>query len=90
MDGVYAVRCIVDGKPINGMMNIGKRPTLNQSLESVIEVHLFDFNADIYNEDITVEFNAWIRQEQRFNGKDALITQLKNDETNARLWFSTH
>ena len=90
MDGVYAVRCIVGGRTINGMMNIGKRPTLNQSLESVIEVHLFDFNADIYNEDITVEFNAWIRQEQRFNGKDALITQLKNDETNARLWFSTH
>jgi riboflavin kinase/FMN adenylyltransferase len=90
MDGVYAVRCIVGGKTINGMMNIGKRPTLNQSLESVIEVHLFDFNADIYNEDITVELNAWIRQEQRFNGKDALITQLKIDETNARLWFSTH
>lgn len=89
-DGVYVVHCIIEGRILKGMMNIGKRPTMNESVDSIIEVHLFDFNADLYDKAIIIELLSWIREEQKFNGKEALITQLINDETEARLWLSAH
>lgn len=82
-DGVYAVKFCVRSTKYNGMLNIGYRPTFNGD-EKSIEVHLFDFDGDIYAEDVRVEFVQRIRDEQKFDGKEALITQLKADEEKAK------
>ncbi|MGB0430087.1 MAG: bifunctional riboflavin kinase/FAD synthetase [Bacteroidia bacterium] len=82
-DGVYAVRFCVRNIKYNAMLNIGNRPTFNGKEQS-IEVHLFDFDGDIYAEDVKVEFVARIRAEKKFDGKEALIAQLKADEQKAR------
>ena len=83
-DGVYAVRLKVRNEAHNGMMNIGNRPTFNGEDRSV-EVHLFDFDDDIYAEDVKVEFVERLRDEMKFSGKDALIKQLRDDERRSRV-----
>jgi riboflavin kinase/FMN adenylyltransferase len=83
-DGVFAVKFCVRNTKYNGMLNIGYRPTFNGD-EKSIEVHLFDFDGDIYAEDVRVEFIERIREEKKFSGKEELITQLKNDEERARV-----
>lgn len=80
-NGVFAVR--VKGKCFNnltydGMMNIGVRPTVDGH-KKVIEVNIFDFDEDIYEETITVMVYDYIRGEVKFNGLDALKAQLKQD-----------
>jgi riboflavin kinase/FMN adenylyltransferase len=82
-DGVYAVRFCVRNTKYNGMLNIGNRPTFDGKEQS-IEVHLFDFDGNIYAEDVRVEFVKRIRDEQKFDGKEALIAQLKADEERAK------
>ena len=62
------------------MMNIGQRPTVSELKEQRIEVHLFDFNEDIYDNIIDVQFIARVRDEQEFESIEALINQLKNDQ----------
>ncbi|WP_290713571.1 riboflavin kinase [Flavihumibacter sp. CACIAM 22H1] len=64
---------------LKGMMNIGVRPTVN-GLSRVIEVNIFDFNADIYGETISVTLKQWLRAEQKFSGLDALKEQLAKDK----------
>ncbi len=81
-DGVYAVRVFVNNLWHGGMMNIGVRPTI-QGSHRTVEVNIFDFNADIYGQDITVVFVEKIRNEQKFNGIDALKTQLAQDKQTA-------
>lgn len=83
-DGVYAVRLKVRDQVHNGMMNIGNRPTF-EGVDQSIEVHLFDFDDDIYAEDVHVEFVSRLRDERKFSGKDALISQLMEDERRSRL-----
>jgi riboflavin kinase/FMN adenylyltransferase len=78
--GVYAVRVHWNKLIYKGMMNIGTRPTLENGLHTSLEVHILDFNEDIYNQTIGVEFIQKIRDEQKFNGVDALIEQLKKDK----------
>lgn len=78
-NGVYAVYVIHEGKKYRGMMNIGIRPTVD-GLHRTAEVNIFDFNADIYGESLTVEFVKWVRGEQKFPGLDALKEQLANDK----------
>lgn len=86
-DGVYAVRAVLDKGPgrdhFNGMMNIGVRPTF-QGDKRLFEVHLFDFNEDLYGRVLTVTFISKIRDEQRFESVEALVEQLKVDETACR------
>jgi riboflavin kinase / FMN adenylyltransferase len=77
--GVYAVRVFWNGNVYKGMMNIGTRPTLSNSYHTSLEVNIFDFYKDIYNQTIKVEFLAKIRDEQKFNGVDELVEQLKKD-----------
>ncbi len=76
--GVYAIKAGLGNKIYNGMLNIGIRPTLNINKLS-IEAHLFDFDLDIYGQYLTVFFVDKIRDEQRFEGLDALVVQLKKD-----------
>ena len=77
--GVYIVKSIVDKKVVFGMMNIGNRPTVNGAYQT-IEVHFFDFNKNIYNTNLTVELLYFLRDEEKFDSLNALITQLKKDE----------
>ena len=78
--GVYAVRVYHNETVHKGMMNIGIRPTLSNSYHTSLEVHILNFNQDIYNQIIKVEFLAKIRDEQKFKSVDELIEQLKKDQ----------
>ena len=82
-DGVYAVCATIEEKKHYGMLYIGNRPTLHNLNERRIEVNLFDFNEEIYQKDITVEFLERIRGEQRFDTLSELKTQLETDKTTA-------
>ncbi len=77
-DGVYAVRLVVREKTYDGIANIGMRPTFKKKMLA-IEVHVFDFNEDIYGEDISLYFIKKIREERKFKGPDALVTQIRSD-----------
>jgi len=81
-NGVYAVRvhgnCFGE-KVYDGMMNIGIRPTVDGQ-KKVIEVHIFNFDADIYENTITVSVYEFIRGEEKFSGLDALKNQLALDK----------
>lgn len=88
-DGVYAVKLTVEGITHHGMMNIGIRPTVSNSQNRVIEVHLFDFNSDIYGESVTITVSNHLRREQVFSGIEALTEQLKKDEVNSRRYFAS-
>jgi len=62
------------------MLNIGHRPTLDNGLTISIEVHILDFDTDIYNQTLEVGFIIKIRDEQKFNGIEALKEQLQKDK----------
>lgn len=79
-DGVYAVYVYYGNERFNGMMNIGSRPTFNMSSNHTLEVHLFNFNKTIYDENLKIEFVKKIREEMKFSGTEELITQLDNDK----------
>ena len=79
-NGVYVVRAEIDGKTIYGMMNIGFNPTV-QGKQKTIEVHLFDFDSDIYNRKIQVSILQRIRSEKKFESVEVLKEQLKKDKT---------
>jgi riboflavin kinase/FMN adenylyltransferase len=84
--GVYAVKCTVENQVINGMLNIGTNPTV-QGQNISIEVNLFDFEADLYDQKIKVELIKRIRDEQKFASVDDLKTQLHKDQLFARQLF---
>ena len=76
--GVYAVRVHLNGQIYNGVANIGFNPTFGDVGLSV-EVHCFDFDRDIYDHDIKVDFIARIRDEAKFSGPDELAAQIAQD-----------
>lgn len=76
--GVYAVKCFIGNKKINGMLNIGTNPTVEGQHLS-IEIHLFDFDKDLYGQHLKVELIQRIRDEQKFSSVDDLKMQLKKD-----------
>lgn len=77
--GVYAVWVRVNGRYHKGMMNIGVRPTFDGH-EQTLEVHIFDFDKDIYGKDIQVQFVERVRDERSFNGIEDLKKQLEADQ----------
>jgi riboflavin kinase / FMN adenylyltransferase len=87
LDGVYAVSVAGLDRPYRGVANIGVRPTLDGK-EPLLEVHLFDFDGDIYGRLLTVTFHRKIRKEQRFDSIDALRAQIMADIATARVWFA--
>lgn len=79
--GVYAVRVILaDASIYNGMANIGNNPTFGDVLKPRLETNIFDFSGDIYDQPITVEFIAKVREQVKFASLDALIAQLEADK----------
>ncbi len=76
--GVYAVWVRVNRNYYQGMMNIGRKPTFDGKKTSM-EVHIIDFEEDIYGKDLQIQFVSRVRDEKTFEGADALIDQLKQD-----------
>lgn len=76
--GVYAVTVECLGRRFKGVANIGYSPTFDDQVFTV-EVHILDFDEDIYDEDIRVNFVARIRDEMKFSGVEELIKQIKSD-----------
>ena len=88
--GVFAVRVAgVGDRTLNGIANLGNRPTVSGD-KFLLEVHCFDFDQNIYGRRIHVDFCCWIRNERKFNGLDALQTQIRMDVDQARNWFQDH
>ena len=83
--GIYAVRVhgLPDG-PADGVASVGTRPTFDLT-KPLLEVHLFDFDRDIYGEYIHVDFIEHLRDEERFESVNDLVAQMRIDEENARL-----
>jgi riboflavin kinase/FMN adenylyltransferase len=82
-NGVYVVQAEIDGNIIYGMMNIGFNPTV-QGKQKTIEVHFFDFEADIYNRKIQVAILQRIRSEKKFESIELLTKQLDEDRSFSR------
>jgi riboflavin kinase/FMN adenylyltransferase len=82
--GIYAVRVTLpDGTERPGVASLGIRPTFSPPQE-LLEAHLFDFDGDLYGQTIEVALHAWIRQEKKFDGMDALAAAMREDEAKAR------
>lgn len=83
--GVFACRATLNnGSVCPGMMNVGIRPTINLGEERRVEVHLFDFNGDLYGQRLRIELLDFIRGEKKFESLEALKDQLKQDRVSAR------
>lgn len=81
--GIYAVRLTADGETRDGVASFGRRPTFDNG-PPLLEVHLFDFEGDLYGRLVTVTFFGWIRPEARFASADDLIVAMKQDSAAAR------
>jgi riboflavin kinase/FMN adenylyltransferase len=78
--GVYAVLVRIENRIYKGMLYIGKRPTLDLDNEISLEVNIFDFDADLYEQSISVEFIDFIRGDVKFENMNELAQQIKNDK----------
>jgi riboflavin kinase/FMN adenylyltransferase len=87
LEGVYTVRISGLERAYEGVANIGVRPTVD-GREPLLEVHIFDFDQDIYGTLLTVEFRHKIREERTFDGLDALKAQIHRDIEFAKNWFA--
>lgn len=86
--GVYAVIArLTDGRGLYGVANVGQRPTVG-GVENRLEVHLFDFNQDIYGQELAVEFVQKIRDEKKFESFSTLREQINLDAQFARSIFT--
>lgn len=82
-DGVYAIHVTVNGKIYKAMLNIGNRPTVNGSKKTV-EAHLFDFDGNLYDLQVTLHLSHFLRDEIKFENLDALKKQLSLDQKIAK------
>ncbi|MFM9277269.1 bifunctional riboflavin kinase/FAD synthetase [Paenibacillus jiagnxiensis] len=90
MKGVYAVRATVGGEQLKGVMNVGVKPTFHEGdLQPSFEVHLFDFDRQIYGEWMSVELCHFIRPERKFSGVQELVAQIRNDADTAEQLLSS-
>jgi riboflavin kinase/FMN adenylyltransferase len=91
LHGVYAVSVWskgLDGVP--GVANVGVKPTIGDSLEATLEVHVLEGSPDLYGERLTVRFRHKLRDEQKFPSLDALKEGIAADKAIARAWFAEH
>jgi riboflavin kinase / FMN adenylyltransferase len=80
--GVYAVRVLIDGEPHPGVASFGVRPTIDNG-PPLLEVHLLDFEGDLYGHEMLVEFVERIREERRFESLDLLVAEMRRDTERA-------
>lgn len=88
-DGVYVTEALVEGRRYQSMTHIGSRPTFNIHARTV-ETNLFDFSRDVYGHNLQLFFHEWIREVKTFESTEALKTQLADDQTSVRAFFSKH
>ncbi|MBL7075199.1 bifunctional riboflavin kinase/FAD synthetase [candidate division KSB1 bacterium] len=88
-DGVYAVWVLYKGVKYKGVANIGRRPTFNGK-DRTLEVHILDFDRNIYWETLTIEFVHYLRPERKFPSEDQLIEQMKKDRMAAKKILDEH
>jgi len=81
--GVYVIIAELEGRKHEGVINIGNNPTFGNE-ETSVEVHLLDFEGDIYGKDITILFIERLRDEKKFKGPEELVRQIKRDIEKAR------
>ena len=83
--GIYAVRLRrPDGSLHDGVASFGRRPTVTSDGAPLLETFVFDFSDSLYGEECAVSFFGFLRGEEKFNGLDALVAQMKRDEEEAR------
>ena len=82
--GVYAVEAILDGQALHGVANLGVRPTFAPGHGPVLEVHLFDFDGDLYDRELEVCFVEFVRSERKFDSVAALQAQIARDVAAAK------
>ena len=88
VDGVFAVEmCGIDDRPIAGVANVGTRPTID-GRRALLEVHLFDFDRDIYGRHVQVSFLKKLRPERKFESFELLKQQIERDAAQARAFFT--
>jgi riboflavin kinase/FMN adenylyltransferase len=88
-NGVYAVHVKHDDLIFRGIMNIGFRPTITENLEKRIEIHIFDFEQDIYGQFLEIQLLKKIRDEFKFDTIESLTKQIQKDKNFALDYFST-
>ncbi|OJW56966.1 MAG: riboflavin biosynthesis protein RibF [Thiobacillus sp. 65-1059] len=88
--GIFAVELHgLNGAPLAGVASLGKRPTVKSpNAVPVLEVHLFDFNADIYGRRVRVSFLHKLRDEEKYPDLDSLVAQIKRDVDNAKHYLA--
>jgi riboflavin kinase/FMN adenylyltransferase len=87
--GIFAVRVHgIDGGPHDAVASVGSRPTFNGT-KPILEVHIFDFDEDIYGKYIHVDFIAWLRDQVKFDMVEDLVAQMDVDADNARFALAT-
>ncbi len=87
-DGVYVTRAALgDGRQVPGCTNIGTQPTFDGQ-ERRIETHLLDFDGDLYGEVVPIEFHRRLRDEQKFDGVEALVAQIGRDVEGTQTYFA--
>lgn len=84
--GVYIIKTTINNKTVFGIMNIGNRPTVSGK-NKTIEVHLLDFNGNLYGKNMQIEVLKRLRDEQKFTSIKFLSSQIKKDEISARKWI---
>jgi riboflavin kinase / FMN adenylyltransferase len=88
-NGVYTVRVKHAGSTYGGMLNIGHRPTVDGTLQT-IEANLFDFQGEIYGEHLQVELLKYLRPEHRFNSLDDLMQQIQTDKEQSLAYLRSY
>lgn len=86
--GVYAAELQIGKNRCQGIANLGKKPTVQETGKIGLEVFIFDFEGELYGQDISVFLRHFIRAEQRFLGLDALTAQIQEDVQAARRFFA--
>jgi riboflavin kinase/FMN adenylyltransferase len=87
-NGVYVVRVNASEQSLNGVANLGTRPTLGENSKRVLEVHILDFSGDLYGQKIDVQFLEFLRPEIPFENVNALKIQISKDVNATREWFA--
>ena len=88
-EGIYAVRLRrADGSLHDGVASFGRRPTVDDDGAPLLETFVFDFSGDLYGETCSVSFFGFLRGEEKFDGLDALVVQMRQDEAEARALLS--
>ena len=84
LDGVYAVVCQIKNANYKGIMNIGYKPTVDEGQKRTIEIHLFDYQKDIYGQNLRTKVIERIRDEVKFNSLQDLKSQILKDNEKAK------